>query len=101
MCVCVCAREGFVVGVVHRMGVELLKYFLYHAGGIGCVLMHAGGVGGGVSFFAVDLSGCEVLFEVTLHVLSAWSVVGNLHCATHRAMRKKVKILCFLFLFSL
>ena len=40
-------------------------------GGVGCVLMHAGGVGGGASFFAVDLSGGEVLFEVTLHVLSA------------------------------
>ena len=44
-----CVLVRVVVGVVHRMGVELLKYFLYDAGGVGCVLMHTGGVGGGAS----------------------------------------------------
>jgi len=38
----VCAREGFVFDVVHRMGVELLKYFLYDAGGVDGVLMYVG-----------------------------------------------------------
>ena len=59
-----CAREGFVVDVIHRVGVELLQYFLYDVGGDGCVLMHAGGVSG-ACFFVVNLSGGEVRFKVT------------------------------------
>ena len=51
---CVCVLVRVVVGVVNRMGVELLKYFLYDAGGVDGVLMHTGGVGGGASFLQLS-----------------------------------------------
>ena len=82
-----CAREGFVVDVIYRVGVELLQYFLYD---VGCVLMHAGGVGG-ACFFVVDLSGGEMRFKVTPCFICIWFLIPfSMASAKIRALLRMV-----------
>jgi len=56
-------REGAVVDVIHRLSVELLRYFLYDVGCVGSILVRAGGVGGS-GFFVIDLGGGQVGLKV-------------------------------------